>query len=226
MIPIDPEELSALAGEYVLGLLAPDEAREIEQALVANALLRRAVAFWEERLHPISALAPEAAPPPGTWDTISERIGGAGRAAQLPPWWNNAAPWRWATASLAAAAAILLVVVARPPSSPQYMAMLSAPDQKMPGILVMTGHQEIVAHAVSGAVPPGGRAFELWAIYPNVSRPQALGVIPANGILHVKDFPTTILQGASFAVSVEPMGGSPTGQPTGPVVYMGKLRAI
>jgi anti-sigma-K factor RskA len=28
---------------------------------------------------------------------------------------------------------------------------------------------------------------------------------------------------ASFAVSVEPMGGSPTGAPSGPVMFTGKL---
>lgn len=30
-------------------------------------------------------------------------------------------------------------------------------------------------------------------------------------------------RGAALAVSVEPPGGSPTGQPTGPVTYQGKL---
>jgi anti-sigma-K factor RskA len=31
------------------------------------------------------------------------------------------------------------------------------------------------------------------------------------------------LKGSAFAVSVEPRGGSPTGSPTGPVVYTGTL---
>jgi anti-sigma-K factor RskA len=31
--------------------------------------------------------------------------------------------------------------------------------------------------------------------------------------------------GATLAVSVEPVGGSPTGQPTGPVILTGKLTA-
>ncbi len=30
-------------------------------------------------------------------------------------------------------------------------------------------------------------------------------------------------EGGSLAVSVEPKGGSPTGSPTGPVIYSGKL---
>jgi anti-sigma-K factor RskA len=226
MIPQDPEELSALAGEYVLGLLEPAAMREIEQAMPRNDALSRAVAFWEQRLHPLAALAPAADPPAGTWEEISAKIGAGRQMSRLPSWWNNPAPWRWATAGLAAVAAAMLLVVARPPTGPHYMAVLGAPGQQTPGFVVMGGHGEIVAHALSGAAPPADRAFELWAIYPNVSRPQALGVFPANGVLRVKDFPTEVLAGASFAVSVEPPGGSPTGQPTGPVVYVGKLRAL
>jgi anti-sigma-K factor RskA len=225
MIPDDPEEISALAGEYVLGLLEPDEAREIEQALPANDALRGAVAFWENRLQPLSALAPAVDPPAGTWDRISAKVGSGAQSLHLPSWWNKPEPWRWATAGFAAAAAAMLLVVARPITSPHYIAVLNAPGQQTASFVVMGGHKEIVARA-AGAAPPEGRAFELWAIYPNVSRPQALGVIPASGVLRVKDFPTELLADASLAVSVEPPGGSPTGQPTGPVVFIGKLRTL
>ncbi len=167
---------------------------------------------------------PPADPPAGAWDRISVQVSSAAQTTRLPSWWNKPAPWRWATTSLALATALLLLVVARPPTGPHYVAVLGAPGQQTPGFIVMGGHREIVAHAVYGAAPPADRTFELWAIYPDVSRPQAMGVIPANGMLRVKDFPTEILAGASFVVSVEPSGGSPTGQPTGAVVYTGKLR--
>jgi anti-sigma-K factor RskA len=146
-------------------------------------------------------------------------------ASRLPSWWNTPAPWRRATAVLAAATAIMLLVVARPPSSAHYVGVLSAPGQQSPGFIVIASHSEIVARAV-GAMPPHGRVFELWAVYPNVSRPQALGVISAKGVLRVKDFPTEILAGASFAVSVEAPAGAPVSQPTGPVVFVGKLRTL
>jgi len=145
---------------------------------------------------------------------------------RMPSWWNDAVPWRWMSASLGALAAVLLLLVARPPSGPHYVAVLSAPGVQAPGFLVMGGHKEIIARAVDGAEAPHGRAYELWAIYPNVPRPQALGVIPAGGVLRVKNFPTEVLAGASFAVSVEPPGGSPTGQPTGAIVFSGRLRAL
>jgi hypothetical protein len=45
MIPENPDELHALAGEYVLGVLDPGDVSEIETATVTNAALREAVAF-------------------------------------------------------------------------------------------------------------------------------------------------------------------------------------
>jgi anti-sigma-K factor RskA len=227
MIPEDQEDLSALAGEYVLGLLEPEDAKEIERALPTNGALSRAVAFWQERLNPLAQLATPADPPLGTWGRISAKLGSDQRTPRLPPWWNDVVPWRWAAAGLGALAAALLLVVARPPAGAHYIALLSAPNVQSQGFLVMSGHREIVARALTGAVPPQGRAFELWAIYPsNANRPQALGVIPANGVLRVKDFPTEVLAGATFAVSVEPPEGSPTGRPTGPVVFEGQLRTL
>src|SRR5215471_20791281 len=74
MIPENPDDLYALAGEYVLGVLDEAEASEVEGALDSNIELRRAVTFWEEQLHPLSKLAGPADPPPGAWEAIEARI--------------------------------------------------------------------------------------------------------------------------------------------------------
>lgn len=57
MIPANSEELHALSSEYVLGALDAEPAGEITAALATNTELRRAGAFWQERLHPLSDLA-------------------------------------------------------------------------------------------------------------------------------------------------------------------------
>ena len=57
MIPTDPQEREALAGEYVLGTLDARLAEEVAAALPSNIALREVVAAWEARLAPLRARA-------------------------------------------------------------------------------------------------------------------------------------------------------------------------
>src|SRR5262249_59429575 len=111
MIPDNSEELSVLAGEYVLGVLDARESGEVAAALAINAELRRAVAFWEEQLHPLSSLAASAEPPPGTWQVIEVRIRTNAAKAVAHSFWTNLALWRvWGRRVLSAVAAALCLV--------------------------------------------------------------------------------------------------------------------
>jgi anti-sigma-K factor RskA len=223
MIPTDRDELDVLAGEYVLGVLDAAQAREIKDALVNNRALHDAVTFWEQKLHPLSALAAPADPPAGTWDAIAARVQPVMPPAT--PWWNSAAPWRWATAGLAAAASALVLYIASPNSAPQLVAGLHAPNQEAANWVVTIGSNGLSLLAVSRENPPPKRVFELWASVKPGSPMRALGVIPAGGELRVAALPRNIGPGATIAISVEPLGGSPTGLPTGPVAFIGVLRA-
>jgi len=226
MIPDDRDELDALAGEYVLGLLEPEARREVAAALSDHETLRRAVAFWENRLHPLSRFAPPAEPPPEAWTKIAGRLQLHAQRSKMPLWWNEAAPWRWATAGFAALAAALLIFVALPSRLSTYMAVLQAPSNAKAGFVATGGPLRLIVREMAGVAPPPNRSFEVWAIFPNVPRPQALGVMPAGGVLRVNTLPTVAYVGATLAVSVEPVGGSPTGLPTGPVVFSGPVRTM
>lgn len=46
----DREELWALAGEYVLGVLTAEEVAEVERLMASNDELRAAIHYWENRL--------------------------------------------------------------------------------------------------------------------------------------------------------------------------------
>ncbi len=88
-------------------------------------------------------------------------------------------------------------------------------------------HARMVVVPAKPHTLPAGRAPELWLI-PAGQKPIAVGMIAASG-------PTTIELSralvarlgptAALAVSVEPPGGSPTGQPTGPVIAKGSIGA-
>jgi anti-sigma-K factor RskA len=70
------------------------------------------------------------------------------------------------------------------------------------------------------------RSFELWLLRSGGAAPMSLGLISHAAPTRVpwqEDFPTSGLVDDSLAVSLEPEGGSPTGAPTGPILFVGKL---
>jgi anti-sigma-K factor RskA len=78
---------------------------------------------------------------------------------------------------------------------------------------------------VGAAAVPAGKSLELWML-PDGSAPKSLGVIPGSGVGRVllPALPDIALARVpALAVSLEPAGGSPTGAPTGPVLYTGKV---
>jgi anti-sigma-K factor RskA len=228
MIPENPDDLHILAGEYVLGVLDESDASEVAGALATNIELWRAVTFWEEQLHPLSELAPPAEPPPGTWEEIEARITKPAPRRAAPRFWDDIALWRWSTAGFAAAAAasIALWIVMTPAPGPSLVAVLHPPQQDQAGWVATAGRSGLVVRAVTAVTPPTDRSFELWAIAPGSTRPRSLGVIPPNGELKLSLLPPDLRDGATLAISVEPIGGSPTHQPTGPVVFVGSVKTV
>jgi anti-sigma-K factor RskA len=74
--------------------------------------------------------------------------------------------------------------------------------------------------------PEAGRSHELWLVSNRFPAPRSLGLIGADEFTQRQALaaydPETINQ-ATYAVSLEPEGGSPTGAPTGPVLFTGRL---
>jgi anti-sigma-K factor RskA len=106
----------------------------------------------------------------------------------------------------------LVAVLQQDPTAPAFLLTLD------------TQNRTLVMRRVS-ATPEAGRSYELWLISSRFSAPRSLGLVgndeftqhalPAN-------FDADTLRGASYAVSLEPAGGSPSGVPTGPVLFTGK----
>lgn len=228
MIPATRDDIDVLTGEYVLGLLEPAVRQEVEAALADHAALRDAVAFWETKLNPLASLAPPAEPPPDGWNAIAARLDAAMSRDTTSRIWSRPQPWRWATAGFAAIAAALALYIVLTPVPPvsRFVAVLHAPQQNQPNWLATVGRGGLTIAPIAEEHPPAGRAFELWAIAPGAAHPQALGVIPADGMLRLSAVPAAVRDGATLAISVEPPGGSPTGLPTGPVVFVGGVQPL
>ena len=76
-----PEDLSVLAGEYVLGTLPAAERQAVQQRLPGDRALQQAVAEWEARLLPLTQLAEPIAPPAALWASATTFI----RPQVVPP---------------------------------------------------------------------------------------------------------------------------------------------
>lgn len=227
-----PEERDALAGEYVLGTLEAGAVRDVERSLAAgDAELRDAVAAWETRLAPLTALAPQEAPPPGLWARIEAALPAApGAAAAAPPprapERRRSDPWRWlalGSSAVAAGLAALLLVRPAPEGAPLMTVLLTSRDQ--PAWLVEADRGGALRLAAVNRQPvPPDRVMQLWALPQGATAPTSLGLIPSEAGQYSAS--TTAIRpspGMLVEITLEPPGGSPTGRPTGPILFIGRL---
>jgi anti-sigma-K factor RskA len=215
-MPGSPEvnDPDLLAAEYVLGVLSGEDAARV----AADPAMAAPIAAWQARLAPLARTLDPVVPPAALW----ARIDAATRSAEIIPLFRRLGVWRGLTAaSLAIAAALAIVLVSRP-MGPQPVVAALAPLSG-PGVAFFARIDtkgDLIVVPVSPAAVPAGRDLELWALAEGAARPVSLGVLPASGARVVA---ARLPAGAQVLVSLEPAGGSPTGQPTGPVLYGGKL---
>ncbi|WP_424811485.1 anti-sigma factor [Roseococcus sp. YIM B11640] len=214
-----PEERDALAAEYVLGTLEAREAARVRALIETDAELAEAVAAWENRLAPLHALAPPEAPPPGLWARIEGSLGLAAAPAQRG--WRF--PWpAFGLGASAVAAGLAAVLLLRPTPEPALMTvLLTSRDQ--PAWLVEAQGGTINLAALNRREIEPGRVAQLWALPQGATAPTSLGLVPETGRFSVT--PQTIRPepGMLIEITLEPPGGSPTGRPTGPILFIGRL---
>jgi len=227
------EELEGLAAEYVLGTLDRAEREEVEQTLPKESELAELVAAWERRLIPLAlALEPVTAPPYIRGKVLAAISGGAADPNNVVALERRANRWRGAAvAAWALAAALAGVILFRPldvPEGSRYVAVLQSEGPGPAFIASIDLASGTISVRPVSAITPTGKSYELWALGAGREKPQSLGVIAANFRIpseKLGKIDSAALGDTVFAVSLEPEGGSPTGQPTGPVMFTGKLVA-
>ena len=108
----------------------------------------------------------------------------------------------------------------------QYVALLQGQGGGPAFILTIDGATRNFTVRKVGATPEAGKSFELWLISDKLPRPRSLGVIGAGDFTArpvLGSFDPEVVNGATYAVTVEQAGGSPNGQPTSAPVFSGKL---
>ena len=220
----NPQLLDALAREYVLGTLRGRARARFARIIGASLPARRAVLGWEKQLAPLARAVPAVEPPPHVWDRIETATGS--RAAR--PTGTAAGLWRALAAGLAALAVLVVGVYLgqQRPEPAQYVAVIS--DQATPIWLLQAFTEELRVNTINARPIPLANAYELWML-PDGAPPVSLGLLPAagNAALPLDAQALAVLaQTMTLAVSLEPAGGSPTGAPTGPVLFTAPLLRV
>lgn len=244
--------IERLAADYAVGALRGPARRRFERLMAADATIAHIAEGWSLKLDALAEAAPAVTPPAAAWARIEARIAEAEARATRPAQrrslgellfarpmgaipsiatsglWYCVGFWR-ALGLVAAAAAIALTiyVVNAPqfgPAITTHVAVLAGGDAK-PALVADLDLQSGRLHLKSFAVASveSGKSLELWVL-PPAGAPRSLGVIAG------ADYAVTLakpdiadLAAGALAVSLEPAGGSPTGLPTGPVLYSGPV---
>lgn len=205
-------EDEGLAAEYVLGTLDTAERLAAEALAAGDARFAGLVAHWQARLAPLASAYAEIPAPPGLAERVEARL--------FPPAPAPGRRWRWPAAGLALAALAALAVAFLPLPIGREPALyrLEAGDLAFE-VRLDPRDGALSAMRAAGAPAPGGRAHQLWILPPG-DDPVPLGLI---GEAPLAARISAVPEGAALAVSLEPAGGAPGGQPSGPFLARAAL---
>lgn len=222
----DAAQVEPLAAEYVLGTLQGPARRRFDRLITDRADVRFTVWRWERHLNGFASGLEPRKPPRRVWKNVRHRI-------DLSQPAKTAFHGRWRGFLLAlptAIAAAWLAVALLPAPTAERMAVFA--DQNAEALWVISADLDqglLQTEAVNAPALASNTSYELWVL-PAEGPPLSLGLLPviAGSVeSQISAQLVAALAGAGrLAISVEPAGGSPTGLPTGPVVYQASLVTI
>ena len=232
-----------LAESYVLGLLSPDEEAAVDARIARpvepdDRALAVAVGAARDRLLPLDLTAPELPLGSGAWARLDAALD-TPETAPLPeaPQPRSALPeapgrlargWRM-TALLSSAAAVLLAAVLTwqvlLAPSPAVLVVLVNDGGEAVAVLEAYADNRVVVTPLRGVEAGPSQVLQLWTKPDPAGPPVSVGLLQTVARMAVRNpglpQPT---DGQLYEITLEPLGGSPTGLPTGPVVGVGNAQ--
>jgi anti-sigma-K factor RskA len=112
------------------------------------------------------------------------------------------------------------------PAPSRFVAVLQGNPSAPAFIMTVDLAQRSLTVRRVSAEEQAGKSYELWLVSDKYPAPRSLGLIGAREFTQVpalQAYDRNTIENATFAVSLEPEGGSPTGVATGPVLFSGRL---
>lgn len=235
--PDADQDAEHLALEYALGVLEEPERQAAARRSDDDPAFATQVFEWQMLLAPMASASPPVEPSPSLWRRIEAAIEAeeaARRSIVLRParrLWRSLPFWRgFAFGSMALAALSLAAfAVVAPPRSVKEPG-LAATIQGGPAGIIAAFNPQARKLLIVPAAPSASQQWvpELWLIMPG-GAPLSLGVVDPEQPTEVKlspDLADVLKQSPTLAISLEPLGGSPSGAPTGPVIARGTLHHL
>lgn len=227
-------DMDMLAAEFVLGTLPAEQRDELQARRAREPELDALILQWEERLAQMIEEIDPVQPGPELYAKIVQALGDERRPqdrnsdnSSVVMLRRQVNRWRWSTALTSAAAAILVAVLTfqpEPAPAPEsFVAVFQHDDQQPAFLLTVDLQQRQVNIRPVTAEPKPDKSYQLWIkadeLGPN---PRSVGVLGDQFQLDqaaLSGYDPALLREATFGISVEPPGGSPTGQPTSPAIH-------
>lgn len=143
-------------------------------------------------------------------------------------WWDDLRLWRALSGGAVFATLVLAVLLTRQPSSeaqqPAYMVVLVAPQERTAGYVVQASlNRKLTLTPLQGVTVPGNKSLQFWTKGTDWKAPVSLGLVrPNQSVKLTLDQLPQVQQDQLFEITLEPEAGSPTGKPTGPILYIGR----
>jgi anti-sigma-K factor RskA len=213
------ELLDRLAAEYVLGTLSGRARRRFDALLPAHPALRQAVAGWERRLLPMALKAEAVQPAPRVWTSLEAKLGWT-----PPPKVSSLRVRFWQAFAAVATVAAVVLGTSTPhvrTEAPMIVVLHATKGSETIVAGLSPDRQQLAIQPLQKVALTSDQSLELWALKKD-GPPASLGLIAADKLTAVNKHALP-KDAKGLAVSLEPLGGSPTGAPTGPVLFVGEL---
>lgn len=235
----DDSDIDALAAEYTLGTLDPGERAAVAARRRREPVLDAAISAWEVRLGPLADLIPPVEPSAGVLGRIEERIERldrgvsmtSGNTTQMVGLERSMSRWRRSAIAASVVAASLLGVIyvreTQRGAAPRTFVAVMQKDDASPSFLVTVDIETRLLTVRPVAAPnQPDKSYQLWMAHSSFEGVRSLGLVSEqelNPRSVLANFDRNVIETATFAVSLEPTGGSPINKPTGPVLFHAKL---
>jgi len=226
---IERDDLDMLAAEFVLGTLPVEDRQRVQRLRTTHPELDAQILQWESRLSALNDEIEPVDPAPGLFARIERSIDQLEQASsqhnEVVRLRQQVSRWRLSTAATSIAAMLLVAVMMLEPTPTEspYVAVFQHNDEQPAFLLTVDLARKQLNIQPVTARPAGNQSYQLWIKDDELGpTPRSVGVLNEHFEVDpaaLTNYDAELLRRATFGISLEPRGGSPTGQPTGPALH-------